>query len=169
MYETHRVGLDYYWLYFGIIFAIAIFSLPLMTTLLDAHQQQAMALKNAPNNNTTVSSARTHNLTASLSTTNVSNASKAPPTKTPIPTRPTNNTGTTAKDQPPTVSNMTLPIISTKPMKVEFIAKDPDKNDTFTFHIVHLPAHGKLVVDTTGHNVTYTPNATFFDSFTYQG
>src|SRR6266487_6520179 len=43
MYKTPRLGLHYYLLFFGILFAIAIFSLPLMATLLNVHQHQVMA------------------------------------------------------------------------------------------------------------------------------
>lgn len=34
----------------------------------------------------------------------------------------------------------------TKPVKVQFKATDPDKNDTFTFDILRFPAHGKLAI-----------------------
>jgi hypothetical protein len=168
LHKTHRLGLDYYSLYFGTLFAIAIFSLPLMTTLLNAHQHQAMAqtVKNATNN-TNVSSAGVHNPPASPLTTNVPNVSKSAPTTTLNTTSPTNVT-TTPKDNPPTVSNITLPINSTKPLKVQFNGSDPDKNDKLTFYIVHQSAHGTLG-NVTGDSVTYTPDPAFKDkdNFTY--
>jgi hypothetical protein len=159
LYETNRTGLNYYYLYIGIIFAIAIFSLPFMTILLNARQHQAMAqtLKNVTNTN--LSSAGVRTLPARPSTTNVGNLSKE---------APTNLTSKTPKDLPPTVSNLTFPINLTKPVKVQFKATDPDKNDTFTFDILRFPAHGKLG-NISGDNISYTPNATFFfDNFTYR-
>jgi hypothetical protein len=73
-----------------------------------------------------------------------------------------------SQDHPPTVSNITLPINLTKPVRVQFNAIDPDKNDTFTFYIVHLPAHGKLS-SIQANNVTYTPDSAFLsDNFTYR-
>jgi hypothetical protein len=142
-----------------------------MTTLLNAHQHQAMAqtLKNATNNNTNVSSTGEHNLTTSPLTTNVPNVSKAAPTTTPNATSPTNVTTTTPKDHPPTVSNITLPINLTKPLKVHFNGSDPDKDDKLTFYIVHQSAHGTLG-NVTGDSVTYTPDPAFkdTDSFTYR-
>ena len=159
MYETNRTGLNYYYLYIGIIFAIAIFSLPFMTILLNARQHQAMAqtLKNVTNTN--LSSAGVRTLPARPSTTNVGNLSKE---------APTNLTSKTPKDLPPTVSNLTFPINLTKPVKVQFKATDPDKNDTFTFDILRFPAHGKLG-NISRDNISYTPNATFFfDNFTYR-
>jgi hypothetical protein len=47
-------------------------------------------------------------------------------------------------------------------------ANDLDKNDTFTFYIVHLPIHGKLGT-IQGNNVTYMPGSAFLsDNFTYR-
>ncbi len=58
MYKTPRLGLHYYLLFFGILFAIAIFSLPLMATLLNVHQHQVMAqTQNGTNNNTKLTKA----------------------------------------------------------------------------------------------------------------
>jgi hypothetical protein len=130
-----------------------------MTVLLNARQHQAMAqtLKNVTNAN--LSSTGMRILPATPSTTNVANLSKA---------APTNVTSKTPKDLAPTVSNFTVPINLTKPVKVQFKATDPDKNDTFTFDILRFPAHGKLG-NISGDNVSYTPNATFFfDNFTYR-
>jgi cytoskeletal protein RodZ len=166
LYETRRVGLDYYCFYFGILFAIAIFSLPLTTTLLNAHQHQAMAqTQNATNNNTDVSSARAHNLPASPSTPNVPNGSKAA-TAAPNPIRPTATR--TPPRALPTVLNITLPINLTKPINVKFKSSLPYENDNLTFYITQKPANGHLS-NVANNSVTYTPNATLAqDKFTYR-
>ena len=83
MYKTKRAELGYYYLYIGILFAVVIFSLPIITIPLNAHRHQAMAqtLKNVMNNNNTnLSSAGVRSLSVSPSTTNVANISKAAPT-----------------------------------------------------------------------------------------
>jgi hypothetical protein len=156
-------------LYFAIPLTVTLFFMFLITTS-DNIERQAMAqtLKNTVNSNLSLSSTRTHNLNEPQSVTNSSNISKAMPTQNIGLSGPTNVTGGAAKDHPPTVSNITMPINLTNPVQVELKANDPDKNDTFTFYIVRLPVHGKLA-SIQGENVTYTPDSAFLsDSFIYR-
>jgi Bacterial Ig-like domain/Bacterial Ig domain len=159
MYKTPRLGLHYYWLFFGILFAIAIFSLPLMTTLLNVHQDQVMAQTlNATNNNTNASSPRVHNPPASPSTPNVSKAAT-----------------TTPKSAQLIVLNFTWPIDLTKPSTIVKLPNVTPPNDRLTFHIIQNSSNGNLgnvtgkLGDFTGNSVTYTPKARFIgpDNFTY--
>lgn len=156
-------------LYFAIPLTAALFFMFLITTS-DNIERQAMAqtLKNTMNNNLSLSSTRTHNLNEPQSVTNSSNISKAMPTQNIGLSGPTNVTGGAAKDHPPTVKNITMPINSTNPVQVKLKAIDPDKNDTFKFYIMHRPVHGNLG-SIQGNNVTYTPGSAFLsDSFIYR-
>lgn len=154
MYETRRLGFDYYSLYFGILFAITIFSLPLMATLLNVHQHQVMAqTQNATNNNTNASSPRLHNMPASPSTPTV------PVRTTPNPTQLNVSSSVVA-----------LPINLTKPSTIiKLNGSLPFPNDSLIFSIIQNPSNGKLS-NVTGNTITYTPKAGFIgqDKFTYR-
>src|SRR6266487_774127 len=143
MYKTPRLGLHYYLLFFGILFAIAIFSLPLMATLLNVHQHQVMAqTQNGTNNNT--------KLTKAAITTPNSTRLTVPDIVLPINlTKP--STIVKFKGSVP-VPNDSLKF---------YIIQNPSNGNLNN-------VTGKLG-NVTGNSVTYTPNAGFIgqDKFKY--
>lgn len=150
------------------LFATVLFSSSFSVILVNSYQHQAMAQsQKSPVNNIHVYSIASHNQASSSIATNVRNGSNTSISKT--QTVPSNG-------HEFTVSNLTLPLNLTKPIKFELKARDPDKNDTLAFYIVRFPAHG-ILSGISGHNVTrqqvfnitYTPRSTSFsDNFTYK-